>query len=63
MEQREFLVRAADLTWCQLSGSERQLDDCIGVWKVQKDRLDGDYLRHWAAQLALTDLLSQVTQG
>ena len=53
-------VILSKLLWYRLSESERQLDDCIGVWKVQRDTLEVDYLRHWAQQLALTELLAQV---
>jgi hypothetical protein len=54
-------VILSKLRWYRLSESERQLEDCIGVWKVQQDALDLHYLRHWAGQLALTDLLDRVT--
>ena len=54
-------VILSKLRWYRLSESERQLEDCIGVWKVQKDALDLDYLRRWAGRLALNDLLDRVT--
>jgi hypothetical protein len=54
-------VILSKLLWYRLSESERQLDDCIGVWKVQKDLLDVDYLRRWAGQLSVADLLNKVT--
>jgi hypothetical protein len=54
-------VILSKLQWYRLSESAQQLRDCIGVWKVQKDVLDLDYLRQWAARLSLTDLLEKVT--
>jgi hypothetical protein len=54
-------VILSKLQWYRLSESAQQLQDCIGVCKVQKDVLDLDYLRQWAARLSLTDLLEKVT--
>jgi hypothetical protein len=54
-------VILSKLLWYRLSESDRQLDDCIGVWKVQHDTLDLAYLRHWADALSLADLLGKVT--
>ncbi len=54
-------VILAKLLWYRLSESERQLHDCIGVWKVQRDTLDLEYLRHWAHELSIADLLGKVT--
>lgn len=53
-------VILSKLLWYRLSPNERQLDDCVGVWKVQREMLDLNYLRRWAAQLAVTDLLDRV---
>ncbi|MGC9468257.1 MAG: hypothetical protein ACP5HS_06685 [Anaerolineae bacterium] len=39
--------------------SERQWRDVIGVIKVQGERLDTTYLRHWAASLGIAELLEQ----
>lgn len=49
------------LEWFRMGGnvSERQWLDVLGVLKVQEDLLDMEYLRHWAAELRLTDLLKQ----
>jgi hypothetical protein len=53
-------VILSKLRWYRLSESQQQLNDCVGVWKVQKNTLDLDYLRRWAGQLALTELLHRV---
>lgn len=49
----------AKLDWYRLGGgvSDRQWGDVLGVMKVQAENLDFAYLRHWAAELRLTDLL------
>jgi hypothetical protein len=39
--------------------SERQWRDVLGVLKVKADQLDHDYLRRWAAKLAISDLLEK----
>jgi hypothetical protein len=39
--------------------SGRQWRDVLGVLKVKADRLDYDYLKHWAARLAVSDLLEK----
>ena len=51
----------AKLEWYRLGGdvSERQWCDVLGVMKVQADRLDLAYLRQWAVQLNISDLLER----
>jgi hypothetical protein len=39
--------------------SERQWSDVSGVIKVQGERLDRSYLRHWAKHLKVSDLLER----
>lgn len=56
-------VILSKLLWYRVSESERQLQDCIDVWKVQQVTLDVDYLRRWAVQLAVTDLLNKITSA
>jgi hypothetical protein len=65
---RPFYVKSPEdlilrkLLWYRAGGetSERQWNDVLGILKVQEDRLDSTYLRQWAAQLGLTDLLERV---
>lgn len=54
-------VILAKLEWYRLGGkvSERQWSDVLGVLKVQGDLLDREYLRKWADQLGVLDLLQQ----
>lgn len=51
----------AKLEWFRLGGevSERQWGDVLGMIRTQGDRLDVQYLRRWAASLAVTDLLER----
>ena len=37
--------------------SERQWNDVLGVMNVQADKLDVEYLSHWAVELGVADLL------
>ena len=39
--------------------SERQWLDIVTVIKVQRSKLDIEYMRHWAAELRVTDLLEE----
>ncbi len=50
------------LDWYRLGGgvSERQWNDVIGVIKVQENSLDKEYLRHWASEMRIGDLLERV---
>jgi len=51
----------AKLDWYRLGGgvSDRQWGDVLGVIKVQAESLDMAYLRKWAAELSLSDLLER----
>lgn len=51
------------LYWNRISPSERQLGDAAGVVAVQGDALDVGYLRHWAKELNVTDVLSDLLTG
>lgn len=49
----------AKLIWYRLGNeiSDQQWRDILGVLKMQRERLDVEYLRHWAAELNISDLL------
>lgn len=49
------------LEWYRMGGevSERQWRDILGVLKTRADELDLDYLRKWAGELKVTDLLER----
>ena len=50
------------LEWYRLGGevSERQWRDVLGILKTRAGTLDLDYLREWAKELKVSDLLEQV---
>lgn len=49
------------LTWYNAGeeASDRQWNDVLGVLKVQGDQLDMDYLKHWAKELSVFELLEK----
>jgi hypothetical protein len=49
------------LQWYQLGGrvSEQQWKDILGILKVQSGKLDVEYLKYWATELSLSELLSR----
>lgn len=51
----------AKLEWYRMGGevSERQWRDVLGILKVQAGRLDLAYLRRWAIELKVEDLLER----
>jgi hypothetical protein len=66
-ERTAFVASAEDtilakLEWYRLGGetSERQWRDVLGIIKTQGERLDAAYLRYWAAQLGVADLLERI---
>ncbi len=62
-----FFVESAEdvilnkLRWYRLGGqvSERQWTDLLGVIRLQREALDFEYLRNWAAKLGVADLLKR----
>ena len=64
---RTFEVTTAEdivlhkLEWFRLGGevSERQWADAVGVLAVQRGAIDLDYLRKWADELGVRDLLDR----
>ena len=68
-EEPHSLVRVASaedvvlnkLRWYRLTGdrSERQWSDVLGVLKVQAKSLDVEYMRKWAGELTVTELLER----
>jgi hypothetical protein len=65
--QVEALVATAEdtllakLEWYRMGGevSERQWRDVLGILKIQAGNLDLSYLRHWAKELNVSDLLER----
>lgn len=49
------------LAWCRESGgSEKQFQDVLHIYELQHDRLDTDYLEHWAGELQVEELWRRV---
>jgi hypothetical protein len=48
-----------ELRWFRKGGgvSDRQWNDLLSVLKVQANALDYDYMKHWAAELEVANLL------
>ncbi len=64
LEQTAYVASPEDnilakLEWYHMGGevSDRQWGDVLNVLKVQAERLDRAYLRHWATQLGVSNLL------
>jgi len=48
------------LRWSRQGGSLRQVEDARRVFELQKERLDRAYLKRWAGELGIQDLLEQI---
>lgn len=55
-------VILSKLDWAKDSGSDLQFRDVFGVIKVQWDKLDWDYLRHWAKELNVEKNLESIKE-
>lgn len=53
----------AKLEWFRLAPSERQWRDVQAILRVQDDAINQNYLRHWAAELELGELLDWALKG
>jgi hypothetical protein len=68
--EEEALVATAEdtilakLEWYRMGGevSERQWRDILGILKIQAETLDLSYLRKWANNLGVADLLEKALQ-
>lgn len=48
------------LVYYQIGGSEKHILDAVGILKHQPGQIDLDYLRRWAPELAIQDVLDKV---
>ena len=55
----------AKLRWYEIGGrvSERQWNDMLGVIRIQRERLNLEYLTGWANKLGLTESLRKLLQA
>ncbi|MDQ6632383.1 MAG: hypothetical protein M3Y82_11630 [Verrucomicrobiota bacterium] len=51
------------LYWNQITPSERQLKDSAGVFAIQREMLDLNYLHHWAKEMDVSETLEQLLAG
>jgi hypothetical protein len=51
------------LYWDKITPSERQRGDAAGVFAVQREFLDRDYLRRWATNLEVAPILDLLLEG
>lgn len=49
------------LLWCKDIRSEKHIQDCAGIWKTQKEKLDKDYLSSWTKKLGIEKLLKEIS--
>jgi len=64
--QKVNLISAEDiiltkLLWCKTIRSERHLRDCVGILKVQENKLDKDYLDRWIKELKIEELFKEIS--
>ncbi len=55
-------VILSKLRWAEMASSERQMKDALDVARVCWQRLDFDYLKHWASELDVTVALETVIE-
>jgi hypothetical protein len=48
-------VVIAKLEWAKIGGSDRQIEDVVGILRVQKGRLDFAYIEEWVRSLELAE--------
>lgn len=51
------------LYWNKLSPSIRQVLDAAGVWNVQGEGLDTEYMSKWASILGVEEILDRIRKG
>ena len=56
-------VILAKLLWYQDAPTDKHLSDARGVWEIQKDSMDLNYLRMWASKLGVTSWLEKLEKS
>lgn len=51
------------LLWYQEAQTDKHLNDARGVWEIQKDTLDQEYLNRWITRLGLEKELEKVKKA
>ena len=64
---KEFFISTPEdtilmkLKWAKMSGgSEKQINDCIGVFEMHRPDLDMEYLNRWGSILEVSSLLEKI---
>jgi hypothetical protein len=60
--QSAYIARPEDvvlykLRWYQITPSDRQLNDVVGILSVSSDAIDFDYLHRWAETISVSHIL------
>ena len=60
-----FVLSAEDmminkLLWHKVSDLQKHFNDAKGIYEVQKDKLDLDYLKKWALKLSIYDIYKRL---
>ena len=53
-------VLLAKLEWAKLAQSARQLEDAVGIVRIQRDNLDTNYIGDWAERLGISEQWEEV---
>ena len=53
----------AKLEWAKLGESERQIEDVIGILRVQRDAIDRAYIERWVQSLGLQAQWARATES
>lgn len=70
LEREKFFLASPEdlilskLEWYRTGGevSDRQWQDVLGILRVQEEKLDWDYLKKWADELKVADLLERANK-
>jgi len=53
-------IMLVKLEWAKMGESQRQLSDALNVARIRGENLDRSYLRKWAKELGVEDLLEKI---
>ena len=56
-------VILAKLLWYKGAQTDKHLNDARGVWEIQKDSIDLNYLRLWASRLSVSSWLEKLEKS
>ena len=48
------------LLWSKSVRSERHIRDCVGIWKLQQEKLDERYILHWVKKMDMQNLWDEI---